>query len=84
MAELCRWLKYPPIANNQVKVIPIEASFCMVQPNANQLEEIAKLADAGKFKVNIDSEFTLDQVAQAHAKSETGRAKGKIIINVPE
>ncbi len=60
----------------------VTAAFCFVQPNAEQLTEIAKLADAGKFKVNIDSEFALDQVAQAHARSETGRAQGKIIINI--
>jgi len=32
--------------------------------------------------VNIDSEFSLDQVADAHERSESGRAQGKIIINV--
>ena len=61
----------------------VSAFFCFVQPNSEQLNEITKLADAGRFKVNIDSEFPLDQVAQAHARSETGRAQGKIIINVP-
>ncbi|WP_185234404.1 NADP-dependent oxidoreductase [Teredinibacter franksiae] len=60
----------------------VSASFCFVQPNREQLEKLAELADAGKLKVNIDSEFTLDQVAEAHDRSETGRAQGKIIINV--
>jgi NADPH:quinone reductase-like Zn-dependent oxidoreductase len=60
----------------------VSAFFCFVQPSSEQLNEITKLADAGRFKVNIDSEFPLDQVAQAHARSETGRAQGKIIINV--
>lgn len=61
----------------------VSAFFCFVQPSSEQLNEITKLADAGRFKVNIDSEFPLDQVAQAHARSETGHAQGKIIINVP-
>ena len=60
----------------------VSASFCFVQPNREQLEKLAELADAGKLKVNIDSEFKLDQVAEAHDRSETGRAQGKIIINV--
>ena len=60
----------------------VSAFYCFVQPSSEQLNEITKLADAGRFKVNIDSEFPLDQVAQAHARSETGRAQGKIIINV--
>ncbi|NKB78242.1 MAG: zinc-binding dehydrogenase [Gammaproteobacteria bacterium] len=60
----------------------VSAFFCFVQPNRKQLKKLAELADAGQLKVNIDSEFRLDQVAQAHERSETGRAQGKIIINV--
>ncbi|WP_394209828.1 NADP-dependent oxidoreductase [Enterovibrio calviensis] len=60
----------------------VSAVFCFVQPNSEQLAKLADLADAGQFKVNIDSEFTLNQVADAHERSETGRAQGKIIINV--
>ena len=56
--------------------------FCFVQPNREQLEKLAEFADAGQLKVSIDSEFGLDQVAKAHERSETGRAQGKIVINV--
>lgn len=62
----------------------ISAFFCFVQPNSEQLQKLAEFADAGQLKVNIDSEFRLDQVAAAHERSETGRAQGKIIINVSE
>lgn len=58
------------------------ASFSFVQPSSDQLAQLADIADAGNLKVNIDSEFDLDQVASAHERSETGRAHGKIIINV--
>ena len=60
----------------------VAASLCFVQPNSQQLMKLGEYADAGQLKVNIDSEFALDQVAQAHERSETGRAQGKIIINV--
>ena len=60
----------------------VTAFFCFVQPNREQLEKLAEFADAGQLKVSIDSEFGLDQVAEAHERSETGRAQGKIIINV--
>lgn len=60
----------------------VTASFYFVQPNSQQLTEIAELADAGKLIVNIDSEFSLEQIPQAHDRSETGRAVGKIIINI--
>jgi NADPH:quinone reductase-like Zn-dependent oxidoreductase len=60
----------------------VSAFFCFVQPNREQLDHLTELADAGKLKVNIDSEFALEDVAKAHARSETGRAQGKIVINV--
>lgn len=60
----------------------VSGLFCFVQPNSEQLTKLAELADLGQLTVNIDSEFALDQVAEAHARSETGRAQGKIIINV--
>lgn len=60
----------------------VTASFYFIEPDRSQLEEMAGLADAGKLVVNIDSEFSLDQVADAHKRSESGRAQGKIIINV--
>lgn len=60
----------------------VSASFCFIQPNREQLEQLAEFADAGQLKVSIDSEFGLDQVTEAHERSETGRAQGKIIINV--
>lgn len=60
----------------------VTASFYFIEPDRSQLEEMARLADAGKLIVNIDSEFSLDQVADAHERSESGRAQGKIIINV--
>ena len=60
----------------------VSGFFCFVQPNSEQLQKLAEFADAGQLKVSIDSEFGLDQVAEAHERSETGRAQGKIIINV--
>lgn len=60
----------------------VTASFCFVQPNSNQLREITNLIDSGALSVKIDSVFPLDQVAQAHAKSESGHARGKIIVQV--
>lgn len=62
----------------------ISAFFCFVQPNREQLTHLAELADSGHLTVNIDSEFTLEQAAEAHERSETGRARGKIIVNVSE
>jgi len=68
-------------AATQAGVTPL---FCFVQPSAQQLTSLAELIDAGKIKVTIDSVFALKDIAAAHAKSATGRARGKIVIQVSE
>ncbi|WP_293937543.1 NADP-dependent oxidoreductase [Iodobacter sp.] len=60
----------------------VNAQFCFVQPNATQLSEIATLLDAGHIKVVIDSVFPLAQAALAHERSESGRARGKIVLQI--
>jgi NADPH:quinone reductase-like Zn-dependent oxidoreductase len=47
-----------------------------------RLQEIAGLIGAGKLKIIIDKEFPLAQAKAAHEYSETGRARGKIILRV--
>ena len=46
------------------------------------LEILADLMATGKMRSVIDRRFTLDQVPEAIAYSESGRARGKIIVNV--
>lgn len=62
----------------------VSASFCFVQANPEQLSKISTLIDSGKLKVEIDSVFQLDDIAQAHQRSESGHARGKIIIQVQD
>ena len=54
----------------------------MVQPSSEALGQIAQLIDAGTVRVLIDSVFPLSEVRAAHQKSETGRARGKIVLEV--
>lgn len=56
--------------------------FCFVQPNATQLAELARLFDAGKLQVTIDSLFALEDIQKAHERSESGRARGKIVVQI--
>ena len=58
--------------------------FCFVQPSATQLQALAELIDAGKIQIIIDSVYALKDIAAAHAKSESGRTRGKIVIQVSE
>ena len=54
----------------------------MVQPSSEALGRIAQLIDAGTVRVLIDSVFPLSETRAAHEKSQTGRAKGKIVLEV--
>lgn len=47
------------------------------------LGEIAKLVDAGKLLPEVDPhQFSLAEAGQAHALLESGKAKGKVVIDV--
>lgn len=52
--------------------------------NAEMLARVVELADAGKFKVNVDGAFPLADASKAWAKSREGHTRGKLIIQVSE
>ncbi len=51
-------------------------------PNADLLEKIAELADAGKFKVFVEESFPMSNVGKAWQKSRAGHTRGKLVIQV--
>jgi NADPH:quinone reductase-like Zn-dependent oxidoreductase len=53
-----------------------------VKPRGGDLEKISALVEAGKLVPVIDRVFPLNQIADAHRLSETGHARGKIVIKV--
>lgn len=67
---------------NTAEELGVTPFFCFVQPNAQQLNELARLIDSKKLEIVIDSVFALKDVKSAHEKSESGRARGKIVIQV--
>jgi alcohol dehydrogenase len=60
------------------------ASYCwfFTEPSGDQLREIAGLVEAGAVKPVIDREFAFDQLPQALAYLEKGRARGKVVLDV--
>jgi NADPH:quinone reductase-like Zn-dependent oxidoreductase len=59
-----------------------ELVMLMAQQSAEDLEALAALADSGQLKAKIDRRYALEEIADAIRYSETGRARGKIIIEV--
>jgi len=53
-----------------------------VEPNGQHLKQIKKLIENKKIVVNLDSVYSLAEAQQAHARSESKRAVGKIVLQV--
>jgi NADPH:quinone reductase-like Zn-dependent oxidoreductase len=58
----------------------VRAITLLVEPDRIGLLGLTDLVDAGQLRVVIDSRWPLDQAAAAHARSESGRATGKIVL----
>ena len=60
----------------------VRSAFVFTESNAGQLAEIAKLADAQKLKVIVDSVFSLAEARQAQELSQRGHTRGKLALRV--
>lgn len=58
--------------------------FLYMHPSGEDLSELARLVDAGAVKVILDSVYPFERIADAMAKLESGRAKGKIVVTMPD
>ena len=56
--------------------------FLFMHPSGPELTELATLIDAGRLEPVIDRVFPFDQIAEAMAYLETGRAKGKVVVQM--
>ena len=60
----------------------VRSAMLPAQPNATQLSEITQLIDAGKVKPFVETVLPLSQARQAHEMSQSGRTRGKIVLQV--
>jgi len=54
----------------------------MMISNGARLQEIAGLIDKDILRVIIDKEFPVKDVKKAHELSQSGKARGKIILRM--
>ena len=52
----------------------------MLRPKRSDLEELARLAEAGKLRPIVGDVFPLDAIREAHARMQSGHARGKIVV----
>ena len=60
----------------------VESIFFIVEPNADQLAELARLADMGDLRVLVDSTFALARAQEAFHRLQSGDAIGKVVLTV--
>ncbi|MBV1947544.1 NADP-dependent oxidoreductase [Streptomyces sp. BV129] len=56
--------------------------YWFVRPDAEDLTELARLADQGAVSVHVDRTFPLERTAEAQQLSQEGRTRGKIVVTV--
>lgn len=56
--------------------------FLFMSPSGKDLTQLNQWVDAGELKPIIDKRFTFDQMSEAMAYLEAGRAKGKVIVEM--
>lgn len=54
--------------------------FFMLHPQQEDLLELNRLTEEGSLRVVIDSTYSLEEIADAHERSEGGHARGKIVL----
>jgi NADPH:quinone reductase-like Zn-dependent oxidoreductase len=56
--------------------------YVFVRPDAHDLEELGRMADAGQLRVPIARAFPLEQVADAQALVAEGHVRGKVVVTL--
>ncbi len=52
----------------------------LAKPSAADLHELVNLYERGKLRVTIDSQFSMNQAADAHRRVEQGVDRGKVVL----
>ncbi len=61
-----------------------KAKVFLTRPNMRDLELLKKMLEMGKMRAIIDRIYQLEQIREAHLYAETGHARGKIVITIPD
>ncbi len=60
----------------------VNYAFLFMHPSGAQLRELGAMIDAGALRPVVDRVFPFEESAEALAYLETGRAKGKVVVQV--
>ncbi len=71
-----------PPSEELAKKFEVKAEMIQSGPNGKRLEEIAKLAADRKLKTHIETVLPLSEVKKSQTLSESGHARGKIVLSI--
>src|SRR5881296_1531933 len=71
-----------PPSQEQAAKYGVRALFYGGHPSSSNLAEIARLIDAGKVKTVVETVLPLAEVRRAQELSQSGHARGKIVLKV--
>jgi NADPH:quinone reductase-like Zn-dependent oxidoreductase len=71
-----------PQAEEKAKEFGVQGSWLFCQPSAQQLAAINRLIEAGKLKTHVATVLPIADVKKAHQLSQSGRTRGKIVLQV--
>lgn len=60
----------------------VNSAFVFIEPSRPILTELNKLVDSGQLMPLVEHRFPLEEMQQAHLQSQSGRTRGKIVIDV--
>jgi NADPH:quinone reductase-like Zn-dependent oxidoreductase len=69
-------------SQEKAKAHGVREAFVMAQPNADQLAELAKLADSEKLKAIVETVLPLSDATRGQELSQGGHTRGKIVLRV--
>jgi len=81
LRQVLRLLSYG--IRRKAKQKNIEYSFVFMRADGTQLQAITALVEAGAIRPVVDQVFAFEDILQALAYSDSGRAKGKIVVQMP-
>ena len=71
-----------PPSEEVAKEHHVKAAFVFIVPSSRILRELNTLVENDQLTPLIEHRFSLEQISDAHLQSQSGRTRGKIIINV--
>jgi NADPH:quinone reductase-like Zn-dependent oxidoreductase len=63
-------------------VLELGGRYVFVRPDAHDLEELGRMADAGQLRVPVAKAFPLEQIADAHRLVAGGHVRGKVVVTL--